>query len=135
MGVAKLIVGNIKIKEDKMFQQLSVTADKHIPIEEVTVNDLPFFLGKMKKEGYTLIGLEQTSNSKSITEYKFPEDICLVLGTEKTGIPLSILRLLDVCIEIPQFGLIRSLNVHVSGSLILWEIKRQQLQSIKDFRE
>jgi len=29
--------------------------------------------------------------------------------------------MLDVCIEIPQLGIIRSLNVHVSGSILLWE--------------
>ena len=29
--------------------------------------------------------------------------------------------MLDVCIEIPQLGIIRSLKVHVSGSILLWE--------------
>ena len=29
--------------------------------------------------------------------------------------------MLDLCIEIPQYGVIRSLNVHVSGSILLWE--------------
>lgn len=29
--------------------------------------------------------------------------------------------MLDLCVEIPQFGIIRSLNVHVSGSILLWE--------------
>lgn len=29
--------------------------------------------------------------------------------------------MLDLCIEIPQYGIIRSLNVHVSGSILLWE--------------
>ncbi len=35
---------------------------------------------------------------------------------------------LDVCVEIPQFGIIRSLNVHVSASLLLWEYTRQRLK-------
>lgn len=29
--------------------------------------------------------------------------------------------MVDTCIEIPQLGIIRSLNVHVSGSLLIWE--------------
>lgn len=29
--------------------------------------------------------------------------------------------MLDLCVEIPQYGIIRSLNVHVSGSILLWE--------------
>jgi tRNA G18 (ribose-2'-O)-methylase SpoU len=45
----------------------------------------------------------------------------MLLGKEKEGIPHEFLALLDECIEIPQFGVIRSLNVHVSGALCLWE--------------
>lgn len=33
--------------------------------------------------------------------------------------PADILRLLDACVEIPQYGLIRSLNVHVSASVAI----------------
>ena len=33
---------------------------------------------------------------------------------------------MDACVEIPQAGVVRSLNVHVSGSLLLWEYARQQ---------
>lgn len=29
-----------------------------------------------------------------------------------------------MCLEIPQFGVIRSLNVHVSAALALWEITK-----------
>jgi tRNA G18 (ribose-2'-O)-methylase SpoU len=36
-------------------------------------------------------------------------------------------QLLDACIEIPQLGKIRSLNVHVSGALVLYEHARQRL--------
>ena len=41
------------------------------------------------------------------------------------------LNILDQCIEIPQFGVIRSLNVHVSGALCLWEYTKQQIQKNK----
>ena len=30
-------------------------------------------------------------------------------------------------VEIPQFGVVRSLNVHVAGSLVLWQARQQQL--------
>jgi len=44
---------------------------------------------------------------------------------EKTGIPLEFLQVLDVCVEIPQCGLIRSLNVHVTGAIFVWEYHKQ----------
>ena len=47
---------------------------------------------------------------------------------EKEGIPVDVLQSLDVCVEIPQLGIIRSLNVHVCGALIVWEYTRQLLQ-------
>lgn len=50
----------------------------------------------------------------------------LVLGREKEGIPVDIIHILDACIEIPQLGVVRSLNVHVSGAIALWEYTRQQ---------
>jgi tRNA guanosine-2'-O-methyltransferase len=35
--------------------------------------------------------------------------------------------MLDVCVEIPQFGVIRSLNVHVSAAIAIWEYSKQNL--------
>ncbi len=46
---------------------------------------------------------------------------------EKEGIPVELIQLLDVCVEIPQRGIIRSLNVHVSGALLIWEYTRQHM--------
>lgn len=58
---------------------------------------------------------------------KFPENVVLVLGREQSGLPLSIINEMDCCCEIPQQGVLRSLNAHVSGALILWEYTRQML--------
>jgi len=50
----------------------------------------------------------------------------LVLGREKEGIPVNLILVLDACMEIAQLGVIRSLNVHVSGAIAVWEYTRQQ---------
>ncbi len=49
----------------------------------------------------------------------------LLVGKEREGIPVEILRAVDRCVEIPQLGVVRSLNVHVSGALAVWEYTRQ----------
>lgn len=72
------------------------------------------------------MGLEQTAESVVLQSYSFPRRVVLVLGREKEGIPPQILDLLDVCLEIPQSGMIRSLNVHVTGAIALYEYVRQQ---------
>jgi tRNA guanosine-2'-O-methyltransferase len=83
------------------------------------------YLMKKQKEGYTVVGLEQTSSSISIEHFSFPEKTVLLLGKEKEGIPVEFLRLVDQSVEIPQLGIIRSLNVHVSGAICIWEYTKQ----------
>lgn len=78
-----------------------------------------------KQAGYTLVGVEQTSESQSLPAFEFSRQTVLVLGKELEGIPADILNVLDHCVEIPQYGMLRSLNVHVSGAIALYEYTRQ----------
>jgi len=50
----------------------------------------------------------------------------LVLRREKEGTPVNLIQVLDACTEIPQLGVRRLLNVHVSGGIAVWEYTRQQ---------
>ena len=97
-------------------------------MEEVKEGDLLGWLHQKKSEGYSIVGLEQTASSKCLTRMKFSEKTVLLLGKEKEGIPIEFLSAVDQCIEIPQLGIIRSLNVHVSGAITVWEYTKQQLK-------
>ncbi|KAL5551309.1 hypothetical protein UlMin_001485 [Ulmus minor] len=121
-----LAVADANIVHDKQFQLISVTAEKWVPFIEVPVDSMKLFLEKKKREGFSILGLEQTANSIPLDQYSFPTKTVLVLGREKEGIPVDIIHILDACIEIPQLGVVRSLNVHVSGAIALWEYTRQQ---------
>ncbi|KAL7691847.1 putative tRNA/rRNA methyltransferase, SpoU type, tRNA (guanine-N1-)-methyltransferase [Plasmopara halstedii] len=128
----KLIVPNLRLaQQDVTFANVSATAHKWMPLEEVRPqgDDLHQIILRWKQEGYTIVALEQTASSVSLANYTLPRKMVLILGREKEGIPLELLQLVDVCVEIPQFGLVRSLNVHVSGALVLWEYTKQQLTS------
>lgn len=46
----------------------------------------------------------------------------LVLASESDGIPYEALSLLDSVVEIPMLGAGASLNVAVSGSLVLYKL-------------
>ena len=88
--------------------------------------DLLEWLRERRSEGYHVVGLEQTSSSVSLGSYTFPDQpTVLLLGKEKEGIPVEFLQAVDQCLEIPQLGLIRSLNVHVSGAIAIWEFTKQ----------
>ena len=104
-------------------------------MKEVDEMHLPEYLQQLKRDGWSLVGLEQTMSSVDLREAVFPEKMVLILGNEKEGVPAEIIqvgekegtqrKMLDLCIEIPQLGIIRSLNVHVSGSILLWEYTRK----------
>ncbi|XP_013360164.1 PREDICTED: probable methyltransferase TARBP1 isoform X2 [Chinchilla lanigera] len=126
-GAAALVLGNLQCVSDKQFQHLSVSAEQWLPLVEVKPAQLIDYLQLKKAEGYTVIGVEQTARSSDLAQYCFPEKSLLLLGNEREGIPANLMQHLDVCVEIPQQGVIRSLNVHVSGALLIWEYTRQQL--------
>ncbi|XP_052007674.1 probable methyltransferase TARBP1 [Xyrauchen texanus] len=126
-GAKALVLDSLRHVKDKQFQALSVSSELWLPLLEVKPAELSNFLQLKKSEGYWVIGVEQTSNSQSLQDYTFPERSLLLLGNEREGIPANLLQLVDVCVEIPQHGVTRSLNVHVSAALLVWEYTRQHL--------
>lgn len=72
-----------------------------------------------KSENFTIVGLEITSDSIPITDYRPPSKICLVIGHEVTGIPEDLLNLCDDVVHIPMHGKKESLNVSVAAGIAL----------------
>jgi tRNA guanosine-2'-O-methyltransferase len=126
-SVDQFVLPDISVVQSKDFQTVCMTSDQWLPIIQVEPLDLPSYLTTLRKSHYTIIALEQSSNSLPLHTFTFPSKFCLLLGNEREGIPADLLHLCDVCLEIPQFGVVRSLNVHVAGSLVLWQARQQQL--------
>lgn len=126
-----LIIPDISVSKMDNFKSISVSAAEWIDIKECKEDNLPKWLNERKSEGYTIVGLEQTSSSICLSTLSFPEKTVLLLGKEKEGIPVELLQLVDECVEIPQLGIIRSLNVHVSGALAIWEYSKQMMMRKK----
>uniref|UniRef100_K3WD74 tRNA/rRNA methyltransferase SpoU type domain-containing protein n=1 Tax=Globisporangium ultimum (strain ATCC 200006 / CBS 805.95 / DAOM BR144) TaxID=431595 RepID=K3WD74_GLOUD len=129
-NVGGLIVPNLCVcEEDETFATISATANKWMLMEQMRPEngELAAVMLAWKRHGFTIVAVEQTTSSVCLSSYAFPEKVVIVLGKEKEGIPADILQLVDVCIEIPHFGHIRSLGVEVSGSLLLWTCTQQRL--------
>ena len=70
--------------------------------------------------------LATTKAKKTYTEVNYDPDAFLMFGPESRGIPEEILvRYAEVCIRIPMWGEIRSLNLSNSAAIILYEALRQ----------
>ena len=77
----------------------------------------------LKQDGYTITALEQTDECIELDKWSPATDkICLILGNEVTGVDEDLLRLTDVSIEIPQFGMKHSLNVSVAAGVAMYGI-------------
>ena len=82
-------------------------------------------LTELKKQGYALLALEQTSTSIPLQGYQLSGRTVLVLGNEVDGVSEELIGLCDAQLEIPQFGTKHSLNVAVSAGIAVWELSKQ----------
>ncbi len=78
-----------------------------------------------KKNNYTLIALEQHEKSIPLWDFKFPLKSAIIMGHEVQGMTDEMLNQCDFTIEIPQYGLVESLNVSTATSIALYEYSRQ----------
>jgi tRNA G18 (ribose-2'-O)-methylase SpoU len=118
-GVRRVIAtGQAKI--DK-----TIARDGADEIEISVHRSLPPVLKELKQDGYTLVGLEQTTNSTLLSECPFPRRTALVIGNERQGLTDDVLILLDAVVEIPVYGLPFSFNVANATAMALYEFCRQ----------
>lgn len=84
-------------------------------------------LDKLKEQGYTIFAIEQAHGSTLLTDVKLEHNkkYAAILGNEVKGVQQSIVDRCDGCIEIPQYGTKHSLNVSVTGGIIIWEFFKQ----------
>ena len=81
---------------------------------------------QLKKEGQYIIGIEQTTGSTLLQEFKTPKKpITIIMGNEVHGISQEIVSNCDEIIEIPQFGTKHSLNISTATGIVIWELFRK----------
>ena len=80
-------------------------------------------INELKLDGYTIIAIEQAENSTMLNNYD-PDNskkYALIFGNEVNGVSDEAMKLIDTCIEIPQFGTKHSFNIVVSAGIVLWD--------------
>ncbi len=87
------------------------------------VNNAVEAVDKLKEEGYTIYSIEQAEGSIMLESLSLDKQkkYAVVLGNEVKGVQQEVIDHSDGCVEIPQFGTKHSLNVSVTGGIIIWE--------------
>jgi tRNA G18 (ribose-2'-O)-methylase SpoU len=107
----------------RVIGKIARDAGETLPVE--IHRTLPPVLKKLREEGFQLIGLEQTSNSQCLYDFRFPRKTVLVVGNERLGIEEDILRMLDAAVEIPVYGRPFAHNAATAAAMALYEFCRQ----------
>ncbi|CAL9731403.1 tRNA (guanosine(18)-2'-O)-methyltransferase [Monosporozyma unispora] len=128
LGAKVVTMQDLKVVNHPQFKNVALSSDQWMPMEEVPIDSIAEYMQKKKVEGYTLIGLEQTDKSIRLDEkYNFPTKSLILLGTEAYGIPGPLLGELDLCLEIQQHGVIRSMNIQTATAVIVHSYTIQHL--------
>lgn len=77
----------------------------------------------LKNEGYQIVAIEQAESSVSLLDFKPSGDnkYALFFGNEVNGVSEEVMKQIDACIEIPQFGTKHSFNIVISTGIVLWD--------------
>ena len=80
LGVNELVISSLRVTEEKDFASLSVSAEKWITVTEVKPFQLLEYIQHLKREGYHIVGAEQTADSVPLNKFRFPRKTALLLG-------------------------------------------------------
>ncbi len=69
-----------------------------------------------------IIAIEQSTKSVQYNTFDYKLPICLVVGHETNGVSKEVLKMADAIVELPMFGVNKSLNVMVSLGIVLYHL-------------
>ena len=121
-GVDGIVIqdrNSVRISETLL--KSSTGAIEHVDIVQVT--NIADTIDTLKKYGYFIYGAEADGTSNYYEE-KYPEKICLVLGSEGKGMRKKVKDHCDKILSIPLKGKINSLNVSVANGILLAEMAK-----------
>ena len=126
-GVDELILCGVSPGLGRKAKQTSRSAEKYV--HHSWYDDSLQVVRGLKQQGFYILCLEITENSRPLQSYQIPEcdRLALVVGDERYGIKDEIINLADDIIHIEMFGHNSSMNVAQATNAALYELTRQLL--------
>lgn len=76
---------------------------------------------KFRIQNLKVVAIEQSSKSVPYDKFNYEFPIALVVGHETDGVSKEVLKMCDAIVELPMFGVNKSLNVMVSLGIVLYK--------------
>ncbi len=77
-----------------------------------------------------VVAVEQSSKSVPYDKFDYAFPLALIVGHESNGVSKEVLNLCDAIVELPMFGVNKSLNVMVSLGIVLFEVVKSFPQKV-----
>jgi tRNA G18 (ribose-2'-O)-methylase SpoU len=75
----------------------------------------------LKSNGMSIVVIEKNNYSVSLFDCNYPSKPAFVLGNEVYGVYPDFIDAADLIVEIPMYGSLGSLNVSVSGAIVMYD--------------
>lgn len=121
LGVFKLwLVGYTAAPPDLRISKVALGAELAVPFE--AVKDIADVFRILKEQDIPVYALELTESAIDLAKFAPPDRLAILLGTEVTGIPPSLIEKCEGTIKIAQYGIKESLNVAVAAGIASWAV-------------
>ena len=81
------------------------------------------FLNAIEEREYNLVALENNvTYTTPVNKFKWPENPCILVGEENSGLPEEILENVYGCVEVVGRGSVRSLNVSAAAAMAMYDL-------------
>lgn len=134
LGVEKIYLSGHSMRPpNRKLRKVSRRTEKWVAHEYQT--DPKPIIQQLKQAGYLIVGLEITRHSIDIRDFSTVDlwenhkKICLLPGSENSGLEEALLQQCDVTVHLPMFGHNSSMNVATSCALALFEILKPLMPS------
>ncbi len=108
---------HIRQKLTAQIHKTALGAEKTVPFHYTEQPPLDILI----RQGYQIIGLEQTPNSLLLNDFApASKKIAVLLGEEVRGLPQALIDQCDALVEIPMKGQKESFNVAVALGICLY---------------
>ena len=116
------LCGDMEYPPSSKIHKSAVGTEEWVPW--IKVRKTSNTVNQLKKQGVQIIAVEQSPLSTKYevlsTKVKFP--VAIVVGNETDGVSKEVLKLADVIVELPMFGVNKSFNVWGSAAVIAYKI-------------
>lgn len=123
-GVSALMfTSNRSANISPLVRKISAGASELLPFSQI--QNLAQVISHAKDNGFWVYGTSLTDKSEIIYEAKIHHPCMLIMGSEHKGLRKQTENLCDVLLNIPQYGLLQSMNVSSSTAVAVFEIQRR----------